>query len=336
MAKRQGDSDLPRGALAASAVLLATFLLATTGTSAALVLFALLVIAVVAGAVSGTWWATVAVPAAVSTGFGLAAATYGPSAGGGEPLGAAAVAILALAAAAVIAAAAGLGVLAGKTLLRPVGERLRAGGGKLVGAAVLIVIAVIAIAAIRGNRNHDRLGVVVRESDRMTVWSGKPWDGRGASGISEQEAKSTAAFDVYWLGPTFAGLHLQVIEPTSAGAEFTFIYGTCSSTRFACAAPLSVQSGPVCRIGLTPHDGQGRAPEVIDGGAWLRRGSGSAYWIWSGDSALTVYSTALPEAEVFAALSTMSGVAPGRLQPPDFRDCPDRPGQNAVPPSPRS
>ena len=200
----------------------------------------------------------------------------------------------------------------------------------------MIALAVVAVAVVRDNRNDDRLGVVVRESGTMTIWSGKPWDGQGRSGVSEQEARSTTEFGVYWLGARFASLHLQeIVRISSSGATaFTLIYGTCSSAGGGCAVPLSVQSGPICRLGPTPHDGQGRPPEVIGGGAWLRRGGDGSYWMWTGDSFVTAYANAIPEADIFAALATMNGTASGGLRPPDFQDCPERPAQNAAQPSP--
>ena len=339
MAETRRASDFPRAAFAASAAILATFFVAISAFDDRQSVIGVLVIALVAGLLSGTWGAAAAVPVATAIAFGVAAATNGPSEGGGEPLPRYAVLILALVAAALVAGVAALGVLAGKVFLRPSERWLLASERRLAAGALLIALAVVAVAVVRDNRNDDRLGVVVRESDSMTIWSGKPWDGRGRRGMSEQEARSTTEFGVYWLGARFASLHLGDIYRTSANGaeEFTFFYGTCSSTGGGCAVPLSVQSGPICRLGPTPHDGQGSPQEVINGGAWLRRVGRVAdgtYWIWTGDSFVTVHMNAFSEADIFAALATMSGTAPGGLRPPDFQDCPERPAQNAAQPSP--
>ena len=339
MAETRRASDFPRAALAASAAILATFFVAISAFDGRQSVIGVLVIALVAGFLSGTWGAVGAVPLATAIGLAVAAATNGPSEGGGEPLPRYAVLILALVAAALVAAVAALGVLAGKVFLRPSNRWLLASERRLAAGALLIALAVVAVAVVRDNRNDDRLGVVVRESDSMTIWSGKPWDGRGRRGMSEQEVRSTTEFGVYWLGTRFASLHLQeIVRTSSSGATaFTLIYGTCSSAGGGCAVPLSVQSGPICRLGPTPHDGQGRAPEVIGGGAWLRRVGRVAdgtYWIWTGDSFVTVHMNAFSEADIFAVLATMNGTAPGGLRPPDFQDCPERPAQNAAQPSP--
>ena len=170
---------------------------------------------------------------------------------------------------------------------------------------------------------------------------GSPWDGQGASGISEADARQFDTYPLLWLGPTFGGYHLQsivrqeVAAPAGAPAHnaansVTLIYGQCTipPNASACTGPLTLHVEPGCmaRPEWTAAFG---TTTTTRGDALQRTFPDGHIRLWTGPISISLNAIGNPDltrtaTQQLAGLNTLaSSITPSSpLASPDLSTCP--------------
>ena len=176
----------------------------------------------------------------------------------------------------------------------------------------------LAALGVRQHRSSERLGAVVSTAaDGRHLYSGRPWDGHPAQGMTTDELAEFSQFPLYWLGTAYQGLNLTVA--LSAPGNAMLIYGTCGPP--SCTPPLSISMMPACKL----QPGQvatASTTETLSSGAVLVRfGDPGRIMLWSGGSTLNIQAAPMFSiASILAGLEPISGSEAG-LSAPDFASC---------------
>lgn len=271
----------------------------------------------VAGAIAGSWWSPLLVPAAVVVSLSLRPVLECPECrtySEFTPASAAGIAFLAVslltfssalpigAAAGTLAAKAAAGrvaSLAGRPMRKnrapaerragpPGRSKLTLTPGLRAGVVATVIAAVIAIEA----------GVAVyRDATRNPPASnygpGPAWDGKGGGRWSEhrmtqRDLERFGDYPLYWLGESFAGYNLQQVDRI---AGVFFAYGECKVT--PCHHPASVQVRSSCdepRPELVM--GSLTSPRTLTtarGGALVVRYGDGHVHLWTGRASISIY-----------------------------------------------
>jgi hypothetical protein len=152
--------------------------------------------------------------------------------------------------------------------------------------------------------------------------AGGEWDGRGRGNFTQREAEAFDAFDLYWLGPEYEGLHLQAIIHTPQSPDVTFIYGSCrlpSGSEPRCAAPLTVRVQPLCKVQPRDLAGSQQLTKLRGQASMNRQGIDrlrESAMIWTGGSAVSVLPSA-PDLNLDAILVALRGIGTNTIGPGD-------------------
>jgi hypothetical protein len=183
--------------------------------------------------------------------------------------------------------------------------------------------------------------------------TGPTWQGRGKSGLSQQQAETFTDYPLFWLGESFAGYNLQGIvrakydPPAGIPPQFAhgedvvaFFYGTCTPESSdpelnRCAVPAQVMTRPICAVRpeqILPTLRASGPAQTVRGGAQLHQGLEGHAMLWTGKVSVQVITMADPTLvtqgiqqarSVGAGQAGMPAIQAGQsLPPPDFSSCP--------------
>jgi hypothetical protein len=203
-----------------------------------------------------------------------------------------------------------------------------------VASTAFVVTLLLANQIAKGQQGTGRPGSVgapdgppvLSPQERATHYqAGSPWDGkaRGRGSWNKQELDDFAEFPLFWLGESFAGYHLQLVErmkypagtghPSTRGANFVaYTYGTCDSSAGRCVAPVTVIVEPGCHVrpDMIAERAKAGSLEVVRGGARMLRFADGHVRLWTGR--VTIYiSVAADPSLVDQGVQSIRGV--GRL-----------------------
>lgn len=183
--------------------------------------------------------------------------------------------------------------------------------------------AVVAVGAFYVVSNPPRwLDAATPDRWPKQFYTGEPWDGRGqGASMSQAEIEAFDDFPLFWLGPSYDGYHLQ--EAIDLSARVVFVYGTCPRfpANISCSSPLVVH---VLQCSYNPysplHRASGPPEELPDGVVVQPQFEGSAA-VWTGGVQLQVIFGADPGRvrEVVADFEPVGRSA--AVGPADFAAC---------------
>ncbi len=177
--------------------------------------------------------------------------------------------------------------------------------------------------------------------------AGTPWADGQRGGLTTAQLKDFGTYPLFWLGDSYGGYNLQVVQrrryqaPVTEGIfpprpptgdDTTLIYGSCAPPTTindaTCPAPIAVRVQPSCNLRM-----EWIADEVKDGPIVRVRGEAQEQKfqdghvvIWTGKSAIGVWDNANPGGikDVVDKLGAFANGPPAGkdLPAPDFSGCP--------------
>lgn len=165
-------------------------------------------------------------------------------------------------------------------------------------ATVAAYVVTISIAGVVADDAASPIPTMSAEETAQRFLPGPSWEGKGHSGISQEEAARFDEFPLVWLGESYGGFNLQAIirseytpDPGIPSHEatdsVTLIYGDCAILPDAesCAVPMTVRVEPACMNRPEWISDLVKAEPLatdVRGGAWMQRFDDGHVRLWTG------------------------------------------------------